>query len=220
MSLILEALRKLDRERSAGSDGKRDITAELLKAGDSPRRSGLLPLVVTLGVTASVAALVTFFAIGGSGPTKGDAPLTAPAPPVQAPQAFPAPSPSVPAAVAEKPALPQVAEPGTPPDAASPAKQPGRSKEASKPTAKGRASGRQESSSKAPARSGEGAASRPAVKISGIVWQEEPSERKAMINGKVARIGEMVDGMKVLEIHPTGVKLSHDGKTFTAGMFE
>ena len=36
----------------------------------------------------------------------------------------------------------------------------------------------------------------------------------------VSREGETVDGMKILEIHPTRVKLSYDGKSFNAGMFE
>ena len=216
MSLILDALRKLDRERTAGGAGKRNISAEMLKAGDPPRRSGILPLAIAIGITASVAALATYVVVGGSGPTKGDAPLAAPAAPVQARQAVPAP-PSVPAAAADK--LSPLQSTAARPDTNAAAKQPGRAKEAGETSAKTRPSGRSESAAKAPARA-EGPSSHPAVKISGIVWQEEPSERKAMINGKVARVGETVDGMKVLEIHPSNVKLSYDGKSFRAGMFE
>jgi hypothetical protein len=114
----------------------------------------------------------------------------------------------VPAEVPDKP--PQVAAPANPHEAVSPAKQ----------AVRGRASGRQEISAKAPARSEAGTASRPAVKISAIVWQEEPSERKAMINGRVARQGETVDGMRILEIQPSRVKLSFEGEPFTVGMFD
>jgi|GEM_PF-1964034 len=222
MSLILDALKKLDRDRAAGNAGRRDLSAEILKAGDSPRRSGLVPRVITLGVTACVAALVTFLAVGGPGPRKGG-PSPAPfAAPVQAPPAAPAPVPPVPAETAGKHAQAPTTPPGTPapPEAAAAAKQPGRETGDIEPAAKGRASARQDHSKKAPARSGENEAVRPAVKISGIVWQEERSERKAMINGRVAREGETVDGMKILEIHPTRVKLSYDGKSFNAGMFE
>lgn len=219
MSLILDALKKLDRERNAGSAGKRDITGEILKAGDPPRRSGLLPLMLALGVTASVAALVTFLVIGGSGPRTGDEPPTSAAAPAR--QAATTPPPSVPAAVANKPAPPRVASPGIPPDAASLARQqPGTAKGNGETSAGGRTPGRDETAGKLSARPEAGTASRPAVKISGIVWQEEPSERKAMINGKVARIGDTVDGMRILEINPSHVKLSFDGKSFKAGMFE
>lgn len=213
MSLILDAMKKLDRERSAASAGKRDITAEILKAGDPPRRSGLLPLAFALGVTASVAALVTFLVIGGSGTRKSDDPPTAPAASVRQEAAAPHPSESV--AVSGKTAPSQGSSTGIPPVASAPATQRVRTKGGTE-----RAPGRDEASGKVPTGSEAGAASRPAVKISGIVWQEEPSERKAMINGKIARVGDTVDGMRILEIHPSHVKLSFDGKSFKAGMFE
>lgn len=218
MSLILDALKKLDRERAAGNAGSRDLSAEILKAGDSPRHSGLVPLVITLGVTACVAALVTFVAVGGPGPRKGGPSPAPSAAPVQTLPAAPAPAPSAPAATAGRHAQAPTAP--APPEAAAATKQPGREAGDIDPAAKGRASERQDNSKKAPARSGESAAARPAVKISGIVWQEQRSECKAMINGRVAREGETVDGMKILEIHPTRVKLSYDGKSFNAGMFE
>ncbi|MGE5799291.1 MAG: general secretion pathway protein GspB [Syntrophaceae bacterium] len=220
MSLILDALRKLDREQNAGGAGKRNIAAEMLKDGDPPRRSGMLPLAIAIGITASVAALATYVVIGGSGSRTAIVSAKAPAAPSHATQAVTAPPPSMPAEVPVKPPSPQVTAPTSPPDAASPAKQPGRAKDAAEPAARGRTSGRQELAAKAPARSETGTASRPAVKISAIIWQEEPLERKAMINGRVARQGDLVDGMKVLEIHPSHVKLSYDGKAFKAGMFE
>ena len=221
MSLILNALKKLDRDRAAGSAGKRDITAEILKADDHPRRSGLFPLAITLGVTASVAALVTFIVIGGSGPRTGDAPAKAPAARLQDAKSVTAPLPSVPTAVPDKPSPPQVASSATPPHATSAVKQtPGKTNEVGEPAARGRASGREENATKASPRPMESKASRPAVKISAIIWQEEPSERKAMINGRVARQGDLVDGMKVLEIQPSHVKISFEGKPLTVGMFE
>ncbi len=52
------------------------------------------------------------------------------------------------------------------------------------------------------------------MKLSGIVWQEEPGERRAMINGHIATEGSMVEGVKVVEIHPTRVRFSHNGRSF------
>lgn len=218
MSLILDAMKKLDRERSAASAGKRDIAAEILKPGDPPRRSGLLPLAIALGVTASVAALVTVLVIGGPGTRKGDSPPTAPAASARQEAAAPHPSESV--AVSGKTAPPQGSSMGAPPVASPPATQRVGTKGDGERTAGERATGREAASGKVPTRSEAGAALHPAVKISGIVWQEEPSQRKAMINGKVARVGDTVDGMRILEIHPSHVKLSFDGKSFKAGMFE
>jgi len=54
----------------------------------------------------------------------------------------------------------------------------------------------------------------PSLKLSGILWHEEPSERRAMINGMILSEGSVIEGVKVLEIHPTRVRLSHNGRPF------
>jgi type II secretory pathway component PulC len=54
----------------------------------------------------------------------------------------------------------------------------------------------------------------PSLKLSGILWHEEPSERRAMINGIIMREGSVIEGVKVVEIHPTRVRLSHNGRPF------
>jgi len=54
----------------------------------------------------------------------------------------------------------------------------------------------------------------PPLKLSGILWHEDPSERRAMINGIIMREGSVIEGVKVLEIHPTRVRLSHNGRPF------
>jgi hypothetical protein len=58
------------------------------------------------------------------------------------------------------------------------------------------------------------AAPLPSLKLSGIVWQEEPGERRAMINGRIATEGSIIEGVKVVEIHPTLVRFSHNGRSF------
>ena len=54
----------------------------------------------------------------------------------------------------------------------------------------------------------------PSLKLSGILWHEEPSERRAMINGMILNEGAIIEGAKIVEILPTRVRLSHDGKPF------
>ena len=52
------------------------------------------------------------------------------------------------------------------------------------------------------------------LKVSAIVWYEEPSMRFAMINGLKATEGSIIEGVKVVEIKPTSVRLSHNERYF------
>lgn len=56
------------------------------------------------------------------------------------------------------------------------------------------------------------------LKLSAIAWFEEPSRRFAMINGIMATEGSTLDGIKVVEINPTSVRLLHDGQYFEISM--
>lgn len=220
MSLILDALKKLDREKTAKSGGKMDITAEILKAGDSPEKSSLLPLVLTLAITAFVAAIGTYLVFGGPVSRTGDSRATAPAVPAQDRQVTAAPLPPAPAAVTDKPSIPPDVSPAAPPIAVSEAMQPGKQRKDGGPAAKARATSGVEAPGKATAPPGDGPATMPVLKLSGIVWAEVSSERKAVINGTVAREGDSVEGLKVLEIYPTYVVVSSRGKSFKVKMFD
>jgi hypothetical protein len=59
-----------------------------------------------------------------------------------------------------------------------------------------------------------------ALKISGIVWSEERSERRAVINGVFTTEGSVIEGVKVEEIYPTRVRFSHEGRFFEISVFE
>jgi general secretion pathway protein B len=60
----------------------------------------------------------------------------------------------------------------------------------------------------------ESASNPPVLSLSGILWHEEPSERRAMINGITMKEGSVIEGVKVVEIHPTRVRLSYNGRPF------
>jgi general secretion pathway protein B len=219
MSLILDALKKLDREKTAKSGGKMDITAEILKAGDSPEKSSLLPLVLTLAITAFVAAIGTYLVSGGPSRT-GDPRATAPAVTAQDRQVTAAPLPPAPAAVTDKPSIPPDVSPAAPPIAVSEAMQPGKRRRDGDPTTREKTASSVHAPGKATAPPGDGPATMPVLKLSGIVWAEVSSERKAVINGTVAREGDSVEGLKVLEIYPTYVVVSSRGKSFKVKMFD
>jgi general secretion pathway protein B len=220
MSLILDALKKLDRDKTAKNGGKMDITAEILKAGDSPEKSSILPLVLTLAITACVTAIITYLVFGVPGSRTGEPRSTAPVVPAQARQATATPPQPVPAAVTDKPPVPVDVLPAVPPVAVSEAMKAGKTKKDSDSSTGRKAVAGVETPRKATVLPDEGPATMPALKVSGIIWEEAPSERKAVINGTVAREGDSVGGVKVLEIYPTHVVVSSKGKSFKIKMFD
>ncbi len=58
----------------------------------------------------------------------------------------------------------------------------------------------------------------PSLKLSAIIWYEEPSRRFAMINGNIAMEGSVIEGVKVEEINPTSVRFLHNGQYFEISM--
>jgi len=58
------------------------------------------------------------------------------------------------------------------------------------------------------------AATPPSLRLSAIVWHEEPSKRIAMINGTISTEGAVIEGVKVEEIYPNRVRLSQNGRPF------
>jgi len=66
---------------------------------------------------------------------------------------------------------------------------------------------------------GKSAADPPPLKISGIVWNEEPSMRRAVINGSLTSEGSTIEGVTVVEIFPTKVRFLHQGAYFEKSVF-
>jgi hypothetical protein len=60
----------------------------------------------------------------------------------------------------------------------------------------------------------------PRLKISGIVWHEQPAMRRAVINGSFATEGSHIEGVKVMEILPTRVRFSYRNQVFELSAFE
>lgn len=52
------------------------------------------------------------------------------------------------------------------------------------------------------------------LRISGIVWSEEPSRRIAVINGMTLNEGSIIEGAKVVEILPTRVRFFQNNQSF------
>ena len=270
MSVILDALKKLDREKSSRRGGAAHIASEILKPDlDRPEKGVQIPFVaVILTVVATVGLTYAVAKLGFVSKSSPPAPLLAP--PSLSRQAAPAPPDSgvlpkspAPAAVSS-PAAGQQAAPAAPPTSgilpklSAPApvnpppsqqatpvsvsqepavneardemsrvppkietpaegKNPATSqseKETDKVVsekAKGAPEDRKPFAEAAPIRSD---TTPLPLRVSAIVWHEDPSKRVAMINGMIANEGSVIEGMKVEEIQPTRVRLSENGRTF------
>jgi general secretion pathway protein B len=220
MSLILEALKKLDREKSSRRTGTANIAVEILKS-DLPRPINRFPLYfAAVSLTAVAAAAITYAVVtqfGFLSKSSPPAPVDALAPSQQV----------VPGPLSREPIRDARDEKGR-----MPPKVQGRAKSKTLATP---LSGKKESpkvvseeaevapaDTKKPAEpTSEGSATTlPLLTLSGIIWSEEPSKRFAVINGTVATEGSVIHEVKVVEIHPTHVILSHKGQSFEISMFK
>lgn len=214
MSLILDALKKLDREKASRRNGSANIAVEILRA-DPPRPAKkMLRYFAALVITAAAAACITYGVIAGFGIFSKSSPpaaISTPPPEQRVASTLPSQEPAsnsreeVSKATTKVEANAEGKKSATPPPAKKVrgdviAKEPDAAPEIIKKSA--------EPTTRA------SAAPPPPLKLSGIVWQEEPGERRAMINGQIATEGSMVEGVKVVEIHPTRVRFSHNGRSF------
>jgi general secretion pathway protein B len=266
MSVILDALRKLDREKAARRAGTANIAAEILRPG-LPRAARRLPLYLAIvALTAVAAAVITYGVVEYKFKPSGISDKASPLPPVSAkslspepvnppavappaqpeplnsgkpaaPTAVRAPSPPPPAKQVEPAAsMPPPPQPvheardetkRVPPKVESPPESrtvpPSISSPPSADEKKNPQSVVSEKPNGAPGKTEQPAekqtvaeppATPPSLRLSAIVWHEEPSKRIAMINGMISTEGSVVEGVKVEEIHPDRVRLSYGGRVF------
>ena len=253
MSVILDALRKLDREKSSRRKGTANIAVEILRPDLTHPGKRIPVYIVTVAVAAIAAAAITYAVMSEFGLLSKSSPLatkTVPAPSQQvapvspksgvssrlslpAPVNPPAASKQIPASVPHVPVSdaqgemsrvpPKVQGPVEKKDRAD-VKIPAESKSPATPVVDKKTQDvipkeLDTTPKKAPEPTPNISATTPAsLKLSAIVWYEDPSRRFAMINGIMATEGSSVEGMKVVEINPTSVRLLHDGQYFEISM--
>lgn len=221
MSLILDALKKLDGEKKKADQRPMDIAVDILShERESPKRrilvfSGVIALTIVIAATAAYVNLVVKKPVAVSpavnqGPVNPDigtyiganigADIAAPAKAIVN-QAGPARPSSGPTTSGPDKAVDKAI--GKPIDKAINKKQP--STESPK---KKTASVEQADSPSL----------RQDMAISVIVWYEEPSERKAVINGIAVKEGEIFEGARVEHIYPSRIVFVKDGKSFERSM--
>ncbi|MBT1076651.1 hypothetical protein [Geobacter grbiciae] len=211
MSLILDALRKMEQERKARQGGGIDIRPDVLghtRIESAGRSWGSKPFIlVAAGIVLLAAGVGTGIVLkkGTEGekpeqsrsvdrnrplPVEEVTPVTVPSPPPLTPTPTEAP----PAAIPAKPAAP-------PAPVAAPAPAP-------KPVQHSVAA-EQPAPSEYPGAN---------LTVSGIAWQEERSLRRAVVNGNLVGEGAEVAGARVVEIGERRVKFSQGGRTISVSL--
>ena len=236
MSLILDALRKMEQDRNSRRGAGQNIRPEVLRYRGTPSPQGkrsYLPVVIgsvlllccvgaglllkghrAASVSQETAPPAPVAPIASSQPATIAEPV-APATPV--PSAVPAPpavAAPVAAPVAEPRALSVPAVPAVPAVSA-------RTKTGRQPVADAQQSrpGPDREARPKPVRRAAAVSLRAApadLTISGIAWQDEHSLRRAVVNGSLVGEGAEVAGARVVEIREDRVWLSRDGQVFEA----
>lgn len=226
MSLILDALRKMEQERKVRRGTPLNLRPEVLRY-----RAEVKPRQGKPYLAASV-ALLLLAAGGGAGfllkgqiwqklaqlpaqevPAKV-APETAPAPPA-AVVTEPAPPPAT-AAPANAPMAPPVTAPvqGSAAQDAAPAPVAAAAEHDALPPKRLRKAASAITPLPVSAGTQEGQGAIPDITVSGIAWQEERSLRRAVLNGTLVAEGAEVSGARVVEIKENRVRLSRGGQIF------
>jgi len=214
MSVILDALRRLDREKSSRRGGAANIAVEMLRPDQSRPRKKIPRYVAVVSLTAVAAAAITYVLMSEPGSPPKPSPAVSASHPGPIQQAAPAPLSREPVSKAqdEISRLPQKIES---PAGSKPTETPSGEKKVERNVASEETDTTHGSAKKVLEHAQTGpAAAPPSLAISAIVWYEDPSKRFAMINGMISTEGSLVEGVKVEEINPTSVRFSQNGQYF------
>lgn len=191
MSLILDALKKLEQDKAARRDRHSPLRPALVgMKGPAPVPRWRLPLLVAVAVCLAVAVTVS---VMERRPGKEPAPSSpATVASSESPRADSGPA---------SPLTNAVAPPSVPVAAPFPQAAPVRPVPPAAPVM----SATPEPVMSAPAD----------IKVTGIAWQDDRSARRAVVNGTLVGEGAVVAGARVVEIRQEQVRFAKDGGRFT-----
>jgi general secretion pathway protein B len=207
MSSILEALKKLEDEKSSRQSGAGNIAGKVVKDGRRPKPRPVWLLPASMAAVATTAALATYIIMSSLSPSKKPGHLITPVQPLQPQQAAPqAAAPIRPTALPSANAPNKVVRSSPSPPVTS-----------QEPVINAPPVQHIESRSIAiPAQAlpTEKLPGPPALKVTGIGWQKGNADRLAIVNGRAVTEGAVVEGARVEEIFPDRVRFSFNDKTF------
>lgn len=190
MSLILDALRKMEQERKARRLDSQELRAEVLSYhGSRPAaaQSRRVPVTVALFIVAAIIALFVYrFFI--------------PSPPVEVADRASVPAPADPPSIPPN-ILPAVSSPSPPVSVMIPPGSPA-------------SSGPEKTISAPKTETTTTPVADNTLTVSGIAWQEDRPLRRAVVNGTLVGEGAVISGARILEIRESFVRFNREGKTF------
>lgn len=219
MSYILDALKKIEREKSrkAGPGGRASISGDLFQERNRPPAPfGIWKIILLVAVASLATAAASWFLLPGN--SRKSAAVVRPATPPPAPVNPPVVAPAAPLPVQSQPA--PVAAPPATPAAAAPVTSKGTGSAEGGETAP-HAARRSKKQVKPQPLTTYPKQSVPTVqppadiKLSGIAWQDERAGRRAVVNGFLLKEGAVVSGAKITDIQADRVRFSSP-----AGQFE
>jgi len=202
MSLILDALKKLEKDRITRRKRSVHIASDILMTGEPAARRRTLILIAGLAGIAVAALVLTLVIVN---PFSARTPIqekeTVSPASDQSTKSVPAPE-----AIAEKKKTRTETAPhsGTE-DRIADAARASKQKRAAAPGSRAKTAVFDEPQL-------------PILTVSGIVWVEDRGARKAMVNGEVVGEGGKVGRTRVVEIHPDHVIFSHEGQKISVYM--
>lgn len=210
MSLILDALKKLDQEMAAGRKSSGTVADQILRQDRArPKYKSAIFLTIVAACVGAVTTIVLMVGFPVIMKPSGQAPDTSSKKLPAVPQA----SPTVTRPLAEAPAPRYERHEKIPADRVPLRVEPAEKKMSAKnaPRTETIAGPRTSSAPQVPDESAEAVIP---LRVSGIVWQEDPQARRAVVNDVVAREGFVIDGVKIVEIRPTVVRFKKGTRSF------
>jgi len=198
MSLILEALKKIDDEKKKDSKGSMDIAVDILRQEEQNPKKRIMVLLGALALTFVIAATAAYKLSPLANNPVALSPAVQAVPLNKANTATELPSISVKQA---EPVSPFHGRVTSGPDNTVHKNRPNEDPEKTASLERGNSPGLRQD-----------------MEISVIVWYEEPSERKAVINGTAVKEGDTCEGARVEHIYPSRIVFVKDGKSFERSM--
>jgi general secretion pathway protein B len=199
MSVSLDALKKLEQEKLSSRSGPVDIVPGMVNRQVTREDKGYRRITLLITGAVAVTAVVTFFAMGG-GRTGMQRPVPLASGPVaNLPEPLPVPQ------TGKQVSQPAVRSGNTPEPALTPTADLLPRRRQSKALASQGSDGLSQ---------GAGSSSPSTLKVSGIAWQEERLDRRAVVNGVLAAEGEVIEGARIVLIDQERVRFSRGGDTF------
>lgn len=217
MSYILDALRKIEHEKSKKSrpDGRVSISGDLFQERSRPPARSVIWKIVLLIVAASlVTGTATWFVLKWSGKKNAVTVRTA-APPPPAPVNKPVASPAVPLPAQPQPQPAPAVAPSATPAASTNTESDEGEEDSAREARRSKKQVKAPSPFTYPKQTVQTVPPPADIKLSGIAWQDERAARRAVINGFLLKEGAVVSGTKITDIKADRVRFSSP-----AGQFE